>query len=299
MVELRGKDGIYRSSFAGDVVNFSIYLKRLLPDATINLMSAVGNDPLSHRMRDFIEQFGITTKLVRTSQYKTVGLYMVNTDEDGERTFTYWRSDSAARQMFTLVEDRQLDHAAQDVDYFYYSGITLAILDQPCRERLFAFIERLASLGKTIVFDPNVRPSLWSTLDDARRQTMRAYKTCNILLSSVADELQLFGEKSSGAIMSRLSSYGIDDIVLTDGPRDIHSLNLNNHCIQPAAKSGSVVDTTSAGDGFNAAYLGCRHSGLPVKEAIRRASELSALIIAHPGAIIPSQIVSDYSKDLL
>lgn len=295
MVELRNEEGFYRSGFAGDVINFSIYLKRLLPDAAINLLSAVGNDPLSHKMRAFLEQMGINTERVLTSPDKTVGLYMVHTDDDGERTFSYWRSDSAARQMLTLAKDTRLDQAAQNVDYFYFSGITLAILDQPSRERLFAFIERLIAWKKTIVFDPNMRPSLWPTFDVARSQILRAYQACNILLSSVDDETLLFGKNTNEAIIARLNTYNIDEIVLTDGPGDIHSLHLKNHYIQQAANPLSVVDTTSAGDGFNAAYLVNRHLGLPVKEAIQRASELSALIIAHPGAIVPLQVTSEHS----
>ena len=102
MVELRHRESEhieaqYASRFAGDVTNFAVYLKRLSTASSVNFLSATGNDALSEKMREFLASEDISSELVARSPDKTVGLYMIHTDEHGERTFTYWRSDSAAR----------------------------------------------------------------------------------------------------------------------------------------------------------------------------------------------------------
>jgi len=292
MVELRSEGDVYHRGFAGDVINFGIYLKRLVPDATVNLLSAIGSDSLSHEMRAFLEQEGINTELVFTSPDKTVGLYMVHTDAAGERTFSYWRSDSAARHMLALSKNTPLDEMTGNTDYFYFSGITLAILDQPGREQLFALTEQYRRLGKTIIFDPNFRARLWPSHEQALAQIERCYGLCNILLSSVEDEQLLWGSSTKENTMKRLANYPIDEIILTNGPAEISAYDRGRQFqIQPI-KAGKVVDTTSAGDAFNAGYIGARHAGYSTEESIEKASGLASVVIGLPGAIIPTSRMS-------
>lgn len=277
----------YVTSFAGDVTNFAVYLKRLLPLSAVQFLSATGNDAISDQMLASLSDEGIDQTLVAKSPNKTVGLYMINTDPNGERTFSYWRSDSAAKQMLNLIDTALLSKTAERADYFYFSGITLAILDQPSRERLFKFIEQLRQQGKKIIFDPNYRARLWPSKDDAIAQIERSYHVCDILLSSNEDELALWNEASTEITLKRLSGYQISEIVLTDGPSLIYGIDHNRRLQVQPMKVDKVVDTTSAGDGFNAGYIAARHAGIPMEEAIQRAAELASLVIGHPGAIIP------------
>ena len=215
---------------------------------------------------------------------------MVHTDDAGERTFSYWRSDSAARQMFSLADEALLYQSARAINYLYFSGITLAILDQAGRDRLISLAQVLHSEGITIIFDPNFRSSLWQSLEQARIQTARAYEVCNILLSSYDDELTLFGDSDIKSIMQRLMSFAIDEIVITDGPDKIYSVCQGEQFTTLPAKPTAVVDTTSAGDSFNAAYIVVRHKGYSARDSVARATALSAVVVAHSGAIIPEEM---------
>jgi 2-dehydro-3-deoxygluconokinase len=293
MVELRQAiiaepdEAQYASSFAGDVTNFSVYLKRLCSSSTVHFLSATGNDALSEQMRAFLSSEDISLELAARSQDKTVGLYMIHTDDNGERTFSYWRSDSAARQMFDLADKAILSHATDQANYFYFSGITLAILGQPGREQLFSLAEQCRRQGKTVIFDPNFRARLWHSRDQALTQIERAYALCNVLLSSSEDEQLLWGASSADHTLQRLTKYNIDEIILTNGAAEVRGLDHGRRFQVQPAQADKVVDTTSAGDAFNAGYIAARHAGFSTEESVMKASQLASLVIGLPGAIIP------------
>jgi 2-dehydro-3-deoxygluconokinase len=293
MLELRQaprieqKEAQYTSSFAGDVINFAVYLKRLGTCSSVQFLSATGNDALSEEMHRFLSGEDINSELVARSKDHTVGLYMIHTDDLGERTFSYWRSDSAARKMFELADKAVLSKAVDTADYFYFSGITLAILDQPSRDQLFALAEQCRRSGKIIIFDPNYRARLWQSRDQALTQIERAYQYCNILLSGREDEQLLWGESSTESTLERLANYNIDEIILTNGPDEVIGCDHGRRFqIQPV-NADKVVDTTSAGDAFNAGYIAARHAGYSTEESVVKASGLASLVIGLPGAIIP------------
>jgi 2-dehydro-3-deoxygluconokinase len=279
---------LYASSFAGDVINFSVYLKRLSGNSScVYFLSATGNDVPSKEMRAFFSDEDIGSELVAISEEKTVGLYMIHTDALGERTFSYWRSDSAARTMFELADRALLTKIADRADYLYFSGITLAILDPPGREQLFDLVEQCRRKRKTIIFDPNYRADLWQSRDQAATQIERAYQCCNVLLSSSEDEQLLWGVANTESALDRLTRYGIDEIVLTNGPDEILGYDHGRPFRVQPAEADKVVDTTSAGDSFNAGYIAARHAGLASEEAVAKASSLASLVIGFSGAIIP------------
>jgi 2-dehydro-3-deoxygluconokinase len=298
LVELRkapGNGTQYTSGFAGDVTNFAVYLKRLSASASVQFLSATGDDELSDSMRAFLSDESIGSDLLARSPDKTVGLYMIHTDRLGERTFSYWRSDSAARKMFEFADATQLSESVDQAGYFYFSGITLAILDPSGIQRLFGLAEQFRRQGKTVIFDPNYRPGLWSGREQALLQIERAYQMCNILLSSSEDEQLLWGESRTSDTLQRLSGYSIDEIVLTDGPGTISACDHGRQVQVQSVKAGKVVDTTSAGDSFNAGYVAARHAGYSVKESVAKASALASVVIGLPGAIIPrSEMPSPY-----
>jgi len=287
MLELRSQGEQFVPGFAGDVVNFAIYLKRLSPASTVHFLSAVGTDRSSDKMRRFLDKAGLDTRLVFSSPDKTIGLYLVDTDASGERSFSYWRSDSAARQMLSLADTDKLDALARDTEYFYFSGITLAILDQEGRDRLLSFAAELRGGGKKIVFDPNYRAILWPSLERAREEISRTYELTDMLLTSCEDEQLLFGTRDKQTSIERLRGCGIQEVVMTDGAAAATAIYQGRQYAVTPQQAERVVDTTAAGDSFKAGYIAARHSGTAPDIAMARASVLSARVVSYPGAIIP------------
>lgn len=93
---------------AGDVLNVSIYLRRNL-DAkhTVSFFSTVGTDTMSDHIVERVQSEGISTQNLQRHPHKVPGIYSIQTAADGERSFCYWRNDSAARTMFSTPQDRK------------------------------------------------------------------------------------------------------------------------------------------------------------------------------------------------
>lgn len=153
-------EGEFRLGFAGDTFNTAWYLAQCAPDTQVSYLTAGGDDGISQKMTALMRDSGIDDKFVQVSPDKTVGLYLISLD-NGERSFSYWRGQSAAK---TLADDPAvLDDAMAQSDLIYFSGITLAILAPDARANLLAALRKARAAGKTIAFDPNLRPKLWSS----------------------------------------------------------------------------------------------------------------------------------------
>ncbi len=160
MVELSGLDaqaGTLAFGVAGDTLNTAIYLKRALGQgARVAYLTAVGDDAFSDRMVAAMQEEGLDTAAVARLPGRLPGIYAINVDERGERTFSYWRSESAARSM---LGPGGLDpEALGGFDLLFLSGITLAILPPEARMKLIGQCSWLKALGKTIAFDTNSVP---------------------------------------------------------------------------------------------------------------------------------------------
>ncbi|OZA05616.1 MAG: 2-dehydro-3-deoxygluconokinase, partial [Rhodobacterales bacterium 17-64-5] len=138
MVELapQPEGDLYRLGYAGDTLNTAWYLRRLLPETDrVDYLTAVGSDAISDRLVAFLAGSGIGTGHVLRRADRTVGLYLIQLS-GAERSFAYWRGQSAAR---TLADDPAvLARALAGADLAYVSGITLAILDAAGRQTLLA-----------------------------------------------------------------------------------------------------------------------------------------------------------------
>ncbi|MEC7933655.1 MAG: PfkB family carbohydrate kinase, partial [Pseudomonadota bacterium] len=113
MLELsRGAGDGWNLRYGGDVINTAVHLARF--GDTVRLASALGSDPMSADLRAQWEAEGVDTQLVLAATDRLPGLYAIETDATGERTFHYWRSEAAARRMFALPDsDALIAGAAQ------------------------------------------------------------------------------------------------------------------------------------------------------------------------------------------
>ena len=166
MLELSGQGGqSWRMGFAGDTLNTLWALKALNPDSEANYVSAFGDDPFSRDQIAFFADNGIGIGSSPVIAGARPGLYAI-TLHGAERSFTYWRSDSAARQLASDTD--ALAKSLENQALLYFSGITLAILDAPSRNVLIDAIGNARRAGSLVAFDPNYRPRLWKTPDEAR-----------------------------------------------------------------------------------------------------------------------------------
>lgn len=289
MVELAPTgDGHFALGYAGDTFNTAWYLRRLLPEAAVDYLSAVGEDAVSARMLDFMASERIGTTHIRRLRDRSVGLYLIQVDK-GERSFAYWRSTSAARNL--ADEPKVLAAGLAGARLAYLSGITLAILAPEPRAALLAALRMARAAGTLVAFDPNIRPALWPDADVMRRALTEGAAHADIILPSFDDEAQHFGDATPEATAQRYAAAGAGLVVVKDGPNPVVSLQagvLETHRLP--APAATPVDSTAAGDSFNAAFLSAWLQDKPLAQAVSAGAALAAKVIAAPGALVRGAI---------
>ena len=287
MVELAPQpSGLYAQSFAGDTFNTAWYLRRCAPDdIAVKYLSAIGDDPLSDRMQAFMQDAGIVPELARIGD-RTVGLYMIALT-DGERSFSYWRETSAAR---CLARNMAPIRALQAGDMAYFSGITLAILDDADRRTLLEALATARAAGVIIAFDPNLRPRLWDTRAEMCERVMEAARIADIALPSFEDEAQAFGDADPDATLGRYRAAGAQRVAVKDGPNAILLCDADGArtTVHPAPHP-APVDTTAAGDAFNAALLAELLQGKTLRAGAEAGCALSHIVVSHQGALVTAR----------
>ncbi len=276
-------------NFAGDTLNTAIYLRRLGNAGThIAFCTVVGQDALSTRLIDFIRAENLIVDSIQRTSERTIGLYAINTDRQGERSFTYWRNQSAARLLFQ--SGNNLDFSVlENADVIYLSAITLAILPAEVRANLHKKLQALQEQNSIqFAFDSNYRPALWESQSVAQSSVASFWEITDIALPSIDDEMDLFGDKDEASVLKRFTSYGITQGALKRGAVGPVSLCGNSHTL-PSEKLTAIdaVDTTAAGDSFNAGYLSALIQGATNTEALLAGHQCAARVIMHRGAIIP------------
>lgn len=296
MLELQGQAfGVMQQSFGGDTLNTAAYLARCSAGTGLGVeyATAVGEDPLSAELLRRWAQEGIGCTLVRRHPRRLPGLYQIQVDTHGERTFLYWRDQSAARAYFDEALT-PLEAAADTIDLLYFSGISLAILDGEGRDRLTALAEQLRARGAQVVFDNNYRPRLWPDSTTAQAWYDRAYRTSTLALLTLEDEMLLRGLSSEAPCLDFAHALPVEEVVVKRGAQpSCVRMNRQGWTEVPTVPVAAVVDTTAAGDSFGAGYLAARLRGLAPAAALAAGNALAARVIQHRGALIPLAAMAD------
>ncbi|WP_153448881.1 2-dehydro-3-deoxygluconokinase [Vibrio algicola] len=300
MIELQQSGELLKQSFGGDTLNTALYLARLTKNKAVNTsyITALGQEAFSQNMLDRWSLEGIDTQHIARLDNKQPGMYYIETDDTGERTFFYWRNDAAAKFMFDQPQSPALIDTLSSYDAIYLTGITIAILTQNGREQLFALLEQVKRNGGKVIFDNNYRPKLWECQQEAIDTYLKVLSLTDIALLTFDDEQELYGDDNIEQCIARTQNAGVSEIAIKRGSKDCVVItkesdsedNIQYVATKPA---DNVVDTTAAGDSFSAGYLAKRLLGFSAKESALSGHKVAGTVIQHQGAIIPLEAMPD------
>ncbi|ORM72231.1 ketodeoxygluconokinase [Pantoea wallisii] len=292
MIELSEKGESIKRGFGGDTLNTAVYLARQSDSQQLRVdyVTALGTDSFSDQMIAAWQQEQVQTQLIQRLDNKMPGLYFIETDAHGERTFWYWRSDAAARFWLDGPHAEAICQQLAHYDYLYLSGISLAILPDASRETLMTLLAACRRNGGKVIFDNNYRPRLWADRASAQQAYAAMLQHTDMAFLTLDDEHLLWGEQPLEAVIARTREAGVQEIVIKRGADScLIAQGDEPLCDVPAialAKE-SVIDTTAAGDSFSAGYLAVRLAGGSAGAAAARGHLTASTVIQHRGAIIP------------
>ena len=287
MIELsRGNDGRFSVACGGDTFNTAVYLARRGMD--VAYATALGDDPYSDGILALAAAEGVGGDLMLRVPGRLPGLYLIETNPAGERTFYYWRESAPARDLFELADWGRVGEGLLAARLVYFSGVTLSLYSNVALGRFLAVLEMARKNGVKVVFDSNYRPRAWKG-DLARTRTvfMEALKRVDVALPTFEDEALLWGDTSPEATVERLRACGIAEIAVKNGSNSALVAADGHQEFVPVPEVVQPLDTTAAGDSFNAGYMAARLAGDNPAIATAAAHRLAGEVIRHRGAIMP------------
>ena len=279
--------GKFNLGFAGDTFNTAWYIANNHADVNSAYFSKVGDDELSDQMLKFMSDNQVDTRYITTVAGSTIGLYLISL-VNGERTFSYWRNKSAATFLGQNVDD--VGNAMKKQDMIYFSGITLAILDQNSRENLFSCLKSARRAGKKIAFDPNLRPKLWNDKKEMCDVIMAGANLSDIILPSFEDEATWFSDADPMSTLARYQNVGAETVVVKNAGDPVSFWSQHGAGTYLVESVEKIIDSTAAGDSFNAEILVGLLREIPLADAINNAANLAKKVLMGQGALVKISI---------
>lgn len=294
MVELaRGDDGRFGLGFGGDTYNSAVYMARL--GLKVAYATALGDDPYSAGIMASAQAEGLDTRAILTVPGRTPGLYLIETNR-GERTFHYWRDRAPARELFELPDTGKIIETMRTASIIYLSGVTLSLYSPKGLDRFAEALSDARKSGTRIVMDSNFRPRGWAgDATRARNVFQRFWALADIALPTFDDEAALWGDAEPAATIARLSALGPSEIVAKLGADGALAWAGGDPKLIPCPRAITPIDTTAAGDSFNAAYVAARCQGANLDDAVLAGHRLAGIVIEHPGAVVPRAAMAGFS----
>ncbi len=248
----------------------------------------VGRDAFGDLLEDTLKEAGIDTRGLKRDGNVHTTLAFVHTLAGGERSFSFYRNPGA--DMRLGIED--LDDGLLSSCRIFHFG-TLSLTDQPCREATQIAVARARQAGALISFDPNLRESLWDSLDHAREQIAWGLARCDILKISDNELAFMTGTEDldRGAALLKEKYPAIRLLNVTAGENGSLAYYGALRCRVPVFDV-PAVEKTGAGDTFCACALNyVLEHGLEalslenLREMLVFANAAAALIVQRKGAL--------------
>lgn len=284
LAQVDAEGGTFRRGLGGDTLNSAIYMARLLGPGQVRYVTRLGTDRLSDWILSEIAAEGIEASIVRETG-KAPGLSMIETDPDGERSFVYWRSQSPARNMLSGDENERA--ILENAPALFVTAVALAVIAPAARATLIEIMSKVKAAGRQVYFDLNFRPALWENTETAQQTIAKGIAASTFCLPSLDDIQALWNRQEPDDAIEQMLAHGATRILLKTGGGPVHHARAGDKRSFPLVRIEQPVDTTGAGDSFNAAFIAKQMQGGSLKDCVAAGHNLASQVVQHRGAIIP------------
>lgn len=281
--EERGRLGqatAFRRGWGGDTSNVAVAAARL--GASAGYVTRLGADEFGRSFLHLWEQEGVDASRVVVDPEGFTGVYFIALDAEGRHDFTYYRAGSAASRLHPGDVDPDYLATAR---VLHTSGITQAISDS-ARATAESAMREARRLGVAVSYDLNIRPKL-RPLPQLSRVIIAAVECADVVFLSAEDAGHLYGTLPPDAVVEELLGKGPRLVVLKQGANGCLAGSADGVRLHQTGWPVPAVDTTGAGDAFDAAFLVEWMRGMPLDECGRFANAVGALAAGGLGAVTP------------
>ena len=241
---------VFEANPGGAPCNVLAMLRKL--DRQCAFIGTVGNDMFGHQLKAVAEEAGIDMSALRMDDAVHTTLAFVKTDAYGDRDFSFYRNPGADMM---LTEDELPLDMLRDTRIFHFG--TLSMTHEAVRQATKAAVQAAKSAGAIVSFDPNLRPPLWDSLNDARAQMLWGLSQADVV--KIADnEIEFLTdtsdyEKGARLLKERFSNLRLLNV--TAGANGSYAFCGDKKVFVPSYLLGGTVETTGAADTFCASVL--------------------------------------------
>ena len=255
---------LFNKRIAGADSNVAIGLARL--GFSVRWVSRVGDDSLGRFVLDNLRGEGLDCSDVQIDPAHSTGFQLKGRCDDGsDPAVEYFRRGSAASHMTPAL----LQPGWLQARHLHATGIPLA-LSEGCRSLSHTLVDAMRSAGRSVSFDPNLRPSLWPDLRTMVQQTNALAAKADWVLPGLEEGRLLTGQQTPADIAGFYLDLGVELVVIKLGDAGAYFRSANSEGQVAAVRAPQVVDTVGAGDAFAVGVLSALLEGRDIGQAVAR-----------------------------
>ena len=271
-------NGLYQLGYSGDVLNALSCAGRL--GLSTGLISAIGNDAFSEELRGILNSERIDLSQTPVLEGKANGVYFVHVNESGGPAYHFLRKDSAATETFVLQPMSELIHYARSGSVLLLSSIPLAVMKE--RGKIFDLLR--AVKGETVIcYDLNIRKALWNDSSELSSILDELAPLADALFVTDEDDEFLFGPRDGETAIRDYRARGFSHVIFRRGGEPTVVGYRGDIFEVPVPRVSNIVDTTGAGDAFNAGFIAAMLKGHPPYECTAMGNAAAASSIGSRG----------------
>ncbi len=263
---------------AGAELNVAIGLARL--GLRVGYLSSVGDDTFGRTLCATLDREGVDRKHVNVSSEHPTGFMLKSRSDDGSDPATqYFRRGSAASRMGPADIPDSWCAASR---HLHLTGVFAAV-SPTTRELVFRMAADARAAGRSVSFDPNLRPALWRSQSEMVDCLNRLASHGDWVLPGLEEGRLLPGRDTPQQIAAFYRDRGASAVVVKLGPEGAYFSSEAGSGVVPGLRAERIVDTVGAGDGFAVGTISGLLEGLTLAEAAARGNAIGARVIQFPG----------------